>query len=70
MLGKLRTGTGYSFNDDFIDLAKYLCGAEWAKDWKIRERDSVFIDLQVADSSGAGTITYQVFLEGVRRRKS
>jgi hypothetical protein len=70
VLGKLRTGTGYSFNDDFIDLARYLCGAEWAKDWKIRERDSVFIDLQVADSSGAGTITYQVFLEGVRRRKT
>lgn len=70
VLGRLRTGTGYSFNDDFIDLAKYLCGAEWAKGWKIRGRDSVFIDLQVADASVLGTLTYQVFLEGARRRKA
>src|ERR1035437_9483561 len=70
VLGRLRTGTGYSFNDDFIDLARYLCGAQWPKDWKIRGRDSVFVDLQTADVVGTGTITYQVHLEGVRRRKA
>lgn len=70
VLGRLRTGTGYSFNDDFIDLARYLCGSQWPKDWKIRGRDSVFADLQVADTTGAGTITYQLHLEGVRRRKA
>ena len=70
VLGRLRTGTGYSFNDDFIDLARYLCGAEWPKDWKIRGRDEVIIDLQVTDIVGAGTVTYQVLLEGVRRRKA
>jgi hypothetical protein len=70
VLGRLRTGTGYSFNDDFIDLATYLCGAEWPKDWKIRGRDEVIVDLQLADVLGAGTITFQIHLEGVRRRKS
>ena len=70
VLGRLRTGTGYSFNDDFIDLATYLCGAEWPKDWKIRGRDEVIVDLQLADVVGAGTITFQIHLEGVRRRKS
>jgi hypothetical protein len=70
VLGRLRTGTGYSFNDDFIDLATYLGGAEWPKDWKIRGRDEVIADLQLADVVGTGTITYQIHLEGVRRRKA
>jgi hypothetical protein len=70
VLGRLRTGTGNSFNDDFFDLATYLGGAEWPKDWKIRGRDEVIVDLQLADVVGAGTITFQIHLEGVRRRKS
>lgn len=70
VLARLRTGTGYSFNDDFIDYAHYLCGAEWPKDWKIRGRDEVIADLQLADVVGAGTITYQIHLEGVRRVKA
>ena len=70
VLGRLRTGTGYSFNDDFIDLATYLAGAEWPKDWKIRGRDEVIVDLQLADVVGVGTITFQLHLEGVRRRKT
>jgi hypothetical protein len=69
VLGRLRTGTGYSFNDDFFDLATYLGGAEWPKDWKIRGRDEVIVDLQLADVTGAGTITFQLHLVGVRRRK-
>ena len=70
VLARLRTGTGYSFNDDFIDLATYLCGAELAKDWKVRGRDEVVVDLQLADVVGVGTVTFQVHLEGVRRRKA
>jgi hypothetical protein len=69
VLARLRTGTGYSFCDNYMDLAKYVAGAEWAKDWKIKGRDAVFADLQLADFSGAGTVTYQLHLEGVRRRK-
>lgn len=70
VLARLRTGTGYLFCDNFIDYARYICGAEWGKDWKIRGRDQVVADLQLADSSGAGTVTYQLHLEGVRRRKA
>jgi len=70
MLARVRTGTGYSLIDDFVDLEHYLCGAEWPKDWKIKGRDSVVIDLQWADFVGAITVSYQVFLEGVRRRKA
>jgi hypothetical protein len=70
VLGRLRTGTGYSLNDDFIDLATYLNGAEWPKDWKIRGRDEVVVDLQLADVVGVGTITFQLHLGGVRRRKA
>jgi hypothetical protein len=70
VLAKLRTGTGFSFCDNYIDFARYIAGAEWAHDWKIKGRDAVFVDLNLADVSGAGTVTYQVHLEGVRRRKA
>ncbi len=68
VLGRLRTGTGYAFCDDYMDMAKYICGSEWPKDWKIRGRDAIVADLQLADASGAGDVTYQIHLEGVRRR--
>jgi hypothetical protein len=70
VLGKLRTGTGYVLNDNFIDLARYLCGAEYAGNWKVRGGDSVFIDANLADVSGTGTATFQVHLEGYRRRRA
>lgn len=66
--GKLRTGAGYVLNDNFIDLARYLCGAEFAGLWKVKASDSVFIDPYLSDVTGTGTVTFQVFLEGYRRR--
>jgi hypothetical protein len=68
VLGKLRTGAGYVVNDSYIDLARYLCGAEYAGNWRVKAGDSVFIDANLADVSGSGTVTLQVFLEGYRRR--
>jgi hypothetical protein len=68
VLGKLRTGGGYVINDNFIDLARYLNGAEYAGWWRVKGGDSVFLDLQLADFSGTGNVAYQVFLEGFRRR--
>jgi len=67
--GKLRTGGGYVVNDNFIDLARYLCGAEYPGNWLVKGGDSVFIDPVLSDVAGDGTVTYQVFLEGFRRRK-
>jgi hypothetical protein len=68
VLGKLRTGAGYVLNDSYIDLERYICGAEYPCQWKVGGSDSVLIDLALADFSGDGTVTYQVFLEGYRRR--
>lgn len=70
VLAKLRTGAGYVVNDNFIDWTRYLCGAEFAGQWKVRGGDSVFVDANLADLSGDGTVTYQIFLEGYRRRKA
>ena len=70
VLGKLRAGTGYVLNDNFIDLARYLCGSEYAGNWKVKGGDSVFIDANLADVSGTGTATFQVHLEGYRRRRA
>ena len=70
VVGKLRTGAGYALNDSFIDLARYLNGAEFAANWRVKGGDSVFIDVNLADVSGTGTITFQVHLEGYRRRRA
>lgn len=70
VLAKLRTGAGYVINDNYIDVARYLCGSEYAGNWKVKGGDSVFIDAALADVSGAGTVTFQVFLEGYRRRRA
>jgi hypothetical protein len=69
VLSRFRTGAGYIFNDNFIDYARYICGAEYAGFWRVKGTDSVFIDCQLADFSGTGNATYQVFLEGFRRRR-
>jgi len=71
VLCKFRTGAGYVLNDNYIDYAHYLCGAEYAGNWKIKGGDSVFIDANLADVTlTTGTITFQVFLEGYRRRRA
>jgi hypothetical protein len=68
VLGRLRAGAGYALNDDFIDLARYLNGAEFPHDWKVRGADAVYADLQLADFAGSGNFYVQIHLEGVRRR--
>ena len=70
VLAKLRTGAGFVLNDNYIDYERYLCGAESPGRFEIGSRDSVFIDAQLADVAGTGTVTLQVFLEGFRRRQA
>jgi hypothetical protein len=69
VLVRLRAGAGYALNDEYIDLARYVAGAEFAHDWKVRGQDAVFLDLQLADGAGVGSMTVVAHLEGVRRRK-
>ena len=68
-LGRIRTGDGYALCDDFIDLARILNGAEFPHDWTIAFSDEVYFDLSLVDTAGAGVVTFQAHLEGVRRRK-
>lgn len=70
VLAKLRTGAGYVINDNFIDVARYVCGSEYAGNWRVKGGDSVFIDANLADVSGSGAVTFQVHLEGYRRRRA
>jgi hypothetical protein len=67
LLGRVRTGSGYALCDDFFDLATYIGSAPMPKDWEIDAGDSVYIDLQLVDQVGTGSIYLQTFLEGVKR---
>jgi hypothetical protein len=66
---KIRTGGGKLLNDSAIDMPRYLNGAEFPSNWRVKGGDSVFIDANLFDLAGQGTATLQVFLEGYRRRK-
>lgn len=68
-LGRLRAGSGYALCDSYIDLARYLGGAELPKDWIVKAGDEVYIDLALADTAGTGTLSMTVHLEGERRYK-
>ena len=68
VLARIRAGAGYTLMDDFIDFSKYLCGAEHPHDWKVAADDSVFVELQLADTTGTGNVYVQVHLQGVKRR--
>jgi hypothetical protein len=67
-LGRIRAGSGKSFTDDYIDLARYLGSSRYPHDWHVRHGDSIFIDLELVDSAGSGSLQFQAFAEGVRRR--
>jgi hypothetical protein len=67
-LGRIRTGSGKSFTDDYIDLARYLGSSVYPHDWHVRHGDSIFIDLQLVDTAGTGSLQFMAFAEGVRRR--
>jgi hypothetical protein len=72
VLGRIRTGSGYSFTDDYFDLATYIGSAPMPHDWEIKAADSVYFDLQFVNDSGGspgtGNIYFQPFLEGTKRR--
>jgi len=69
VLGKLRTGAGYVLNNNLIDISRYFGAVEFGGLWKIAGGDSVFIDENLVDVTGTGTLTKQVYLEGYRRSK-
>jgi len=68
VLIRLRTGDGYALMDDYLDVAKYLAGAEWLGNWKIRGGDQIVADIALVDSAGSGNMNVNIHLEGVKRR--
>ena len=68
VFGKIRTGEGFTLNENYIDLGFCLCGAEYPGLWRVKGGDSVYTDARLMDSMGTGTVTMRVFLEGFRRR--
>ena len=68
-VARLRTGSGYALNDNFIDYAQYINGAEYAHDWLIRGEDAVYVDANLVDGAGTTNFYLRVHLEGVRRRR-
>lgn len=69
-LVRARSGGGYALMDDYIDVAFYLGGAQFAKHWHIQHGDSVYFDLQLVDQTGTGNITFQAFLDGLKRSRA
>jgi hypothetical protein len=68
-LVRVRLASGYLFTDDYIDLARLLGSAQWAKDWHCPAGDAVVFDFLLVDSAGSGSMTIQIHMDGVRRRK-
>lgn len=69
-LCRIRAGSGYIFTDDYIDVAKYIGSAYFAKGWSVKKADQILFDFTLVDTSGAGNMTIQVFAEGVKRRRA
>ena len=70
IMATIRSGAGYALNNSRIDVVRYLCGAEFPVPWKVKGGDSIYLDTSIADASGTGSITFQAFFEGYRRRKT
>ena len=69
-LAKFRAGSGYSLNDDFIDVQRLLAGAMLGpRPWKIPQGDEVIVDLLLVDAAGTGTLSFQANFDGQRRRR-
>jgi hypothetical protein len=69
-LAKLRAGSGYALNDDFIDVQRLLAGAMLGpRPWSIAQGEQIVIDLLLVDYSGTGNVTFECYLDGARRRK-
>lgn len=67
-LARVRSGSGYAFCDDYVDVAKYLGSAYLPKGWDIRRGDQIEFDILLVDGAGSGTISIACFADGERRR--
>lgn len=67
-LARVRAGSGYTFTDDYLDVARYLGSAYFAKGWDVRAGDTIEFDLVLVDGTGSGNISIACFADGEKRR--
>jgi len=69
-LVRIRSGSGYTLTDDYLDVAKYIGGAYFVKPWTIRRADQIFFDMIFVDGAGSGSISIECFADGVKRKRA
>jgi hypothetical protein len=69
-LVRARLASGYILTDEYVDLARFLGSAPFAKDWHCPAGDAVVLDLILVDAAGTGSMFLQVHLDGVKRRRA
>lgn len=67
-LCRIRSGSGYSFCDDYFDVQTYIGSAPFPKDWEIKAGDQIYFDLTLVDGAGSGNMYFRAFAEGLRRK--
>ena len=69
VLARIRSGSGYTLTDYYLDAARYIGSCPVPVDWAINPNDSVYADLQLVDQVGTGNAYWTMFLDGFKRRR-
>jgi hypothetical protein len=69
-LCRIRSGAGYSFTDDYLDVQQYIGSSPMPKDWEVKAGDQIFFDLNLVDGAGSGNMYFRAFADGLRRKRA
>lgn len=69
MAVRIRESGGYAFTNDYVEtfyfnMARYPCS------WPVKKGSQIFFDFSVLDGVAGQTVTEQVIIEGIRRRRA
>ena len=67
-LVRIRSGSGYAFTDDYLDVANYIGSSYLAKGWDVKAGDTIEFDLILVDQAGSGNISIECYADGEKRR--
>lgn len=68
ILARIRSGSGYAFTDDYLDVTKYIGSSYFGKGWDVQRGDSIEFDLTMVDAAGNGNVTITCYADGEKRR--
>lgn len=63
-----RDSSGYSLSTDYVPTS-ILQSMPWAHNWEIPGGQSLFFDMQLANTTGSGSVTFSANAIGTRRKK-